>query len=167
MKRFGTFVIFLILAWLLFSCGSAHHLRRAERLKKRMDEQIQKAVEKGATVRRDTVFQRVSFKVPGIKVEFTPKIISDKSLPMIFIKDSVITKVVIRPGINGRDTVYVETDCPDQVAEKDVAVGINQDIDAKQNYNFWDILKWFLIAFILGGLVRHFWPVIRRLVMMV
>jgi hypothetical protein len=142
---------YIILLILLSSCGSAHHLRRAERLDARKQEQIQKAIAKGAKVKRDTTFKTVTFKVPGVKVEFTPKVLHDKSQPLIFIKDSVITKVVFRQGINGKDTVFVATDCPDAEVSEQVPVAINTDIDAKQNWKTMEVIGYIFMALIIGA----------------
>jgi hypothetical protein len=167
MKKLITFLIFLSLLYLMMACGSAHHLRKAQRLEARKQIQITKAIAKGAKIKRDTAFKTFTFKVPGVKVQFTPKVITSKSEPLIFIKDSVITKVVFRQGINGRDTVFVETDCPDAEVKKEIPVAQNTTIEAKQNWTTWGIIKLSLIFLVIGGLIRHFWPVIRKLVTMV
>jgi hypothetical protein len=160
-------LLFLFALMFLSGCKSAHHLRRAEHFEKKKQEQIQKAIDKGAKVRRDSVMKNIKFKVPGVKVEFTPKIISDKSLPLIFIKDSVITKVIFRQGINGRDTVFVATDCPDQEVSKDVAVAENTNIEAKQNWTTLEIIGGSLLIAVIFFLIGRFFKVIQKLITLV
>jgi hypothetical protein len=163
MRKLITFLIFLSLLYILMSCGSAHHLRKADRLEARKQEQIRKAIAKGAKIKQDTTFKTITFKVPGVKVEFTPKVITTKSEPLIFIKDSVITKVVFREGINGRDTVYVETDCPDQEVKEEIPVAVNTDIDAKQYWTTLEIIGLSLLIAVIAFLVGYFFKVIKKL----
>jgi hypothetical protein len=163
-QRLITFLIFLSLLYILMSCkGSAYHLRKAERLDARKKAQIDKAIRKGAKIKQDTTFKTVTFKVPGVKVEFTPKVISTKSEPLIFIKDSVITKVVFREGINGRDTVFVGTDCPDQEVKEKIPVAVNTDIEAKQNWTTLEIIGLSLLIAVIAFLVGYFFKVIKKL----
>ncbi|HYD90966.1 MAG TPA: hypothetical protein VEA37_05695 [Flavobacterium sp.] len=165
MKRLITFLIFLTLLYIMMSCkGSAYHLRKAERLESRKAEQIRKAIAKGAKIKQDTTFKTVTFKVPGVKVEFIPKVITSKSEPLIFIKDSVVTKVIFRPGVNNQDTVYVETKCPDAEVKEDVPVATNTTIEAKQNWTTLEIIGLSLILLIVGFFIRHFIVPIRKLI---
>jgi hypothetical protein len=163
MRKLITFLIFLSLLYILMSCGSAHHLRKAERLENRKKEQIAKAIAKGAKIKQDTTFKTVTFKVPGVKVEFTPKVIRSKAEPLIFIKDSVITKVVFREGINGKDTVYVETKCPDVEAKEDVPIATTTIIEAKQNWTTLEIIGLSLLIAVIAFLVGYFFKVIKKL----
>lgn len=147
-------IIFLVLALFLGSCGDIipraskanRKLRRAERL-------IKQAELLGAQWKKDTAFAKVAFKVPGIKVEFTPKILS-AGKPMVFTKDSVITKVLIVKGKAGVDTVYVDTKCPDRVVTKIVPVEVNNTIKAEKS--FWQ-RSWLFFVGVLVGAIAIFW----------
>lgn len=141
MRRYITAAIGLL--FILFycsGCGPSYHLRRAQH-------HIKKAELKGAVWSRDTLFKKLNLKVPGIKVEFEPRILTSGK-PMIFIKDSVRTEVLIKSGKNGVDTVYVDTKCPDSTIEEKVPVAINNKIEAGQT--FWQKAGIFFLVFLAG-----------------
>jgi hypothetical protein len=141
-RQFASFLLALIMAlfvlMMMAACGPNYHLRRAEH-------HIKKAKLKGADWSSDTLFKKLSFKVPGVSVEFTPKILTSGE-PMIFEKDGVITEVQIKPGLPGKpDSIKVKTDCPPQTITKEVPISINNSIKAGRS--LWaDISIWLLIA---------------------
>jgi hypothetical protein len=145
-KNFFLFIFSILLLTLCSSCGPGYHLRRAEH-------HIEKAEKKGALWTRDTVFQKMKFTIPGVEVKFTPRVLSSGS-PMIFTKDSVITKVLIVKGKSGRDTIRVETKCPDQIVEKDVPVAIDNTISS--NKSLWYYAGWFALVAVVFFTVGYF-----------
>lgn len=145
MKRFGTFVIFLILAWLLLACGSAHHLRRAERLKKRMDEQIDKAIEKGAQVKRDTIFKEIQVFVPEVR---TDTIFQDVQVgdTITITKEKLQIKYVRLPG----DSVFIEGECESDTIFVRTEVAVNTKYEAKPFMKWWQFVGWVLLSLVAG-----------------
>ena len=140
------FILLLLVLIVLNSCGPGYHLRRAQH-------HIRKAEEKGAKWSSQTFYKDVSFKVPGIDVKFTPKILAAGE-PMVFVKDSVITRVIIKSGQAGRDTVFVDTKCPDRIVQKSVPVSIEKSIKAGKSFGYY--LPWFVLVFIIGVVVGYF-----------
>jgi hypothetical protein len=154
MVLFQKAVIVVVLALMLASCGDIspkaskanRKLRRAERL-------IKQAELLGASWKRDTVFTEIAFHVPGVEVEFTPKLMSSK--PMIFRKDSVITKVIIKQGPPGKpDTVEVATKCPDCKGTVKAPTQINNKIKAEKS--FWQ-RSWLFFVGLFAGAIATFW----------
>jgi hypothetical protein len=149
MKKLLTAIIALL--FILFycsSCGPSYHLKRAQY-------HIKKAEGKGAVWSRDTLFKKLKFTVPGINVKFKTQILSTDK-PMIFVKDSVRTEVIFIKGKDGRiDSVAVNTDCPPQTVEKDVATAINNKLES--GHSFWYDIGIALVAALAGaGLVALF-----------
>lgn len=138
----------LILSILLAGCGPSHYLKKAERA-------LKKAELKGATINRDTVWTTVKLTAPGASVKWEPRAVSSGT--MVFIKDSIITKVIFRdsPG-EAPDTVEVATDCPDMEVETNVPTVINTDIEA--GYSLWDLIILSIICLAVGAIIsRIFW----------
>lgn len=160
MRRYLSAIIGLLL--IVFYCAScavfegpeAREVRKANRHLRKAERHIRKAEQHGAVWKSDTLFKRLGFKVPGIKVQFIPKILTTGK-QMIFQKDSVITKILIVPGKNGVDTVYAATDCPERIIYRDVPVSVEKTIDAKKNYTG----QWvagILAALITGCIIGYF-----------
>ena len=158
MRKGFTIIIGLLL--IMFYCAScavfegpeAREVRKANRHLRKANRHIRKAEQYGAVWRSDTLFKKLNFTVPGVKVQFTPKILTTGK-PMIFIKDSVRTIVKIVPGVNGIDTVYAATDCPDQEVTKDVPVSVDNTIEAKKNPTgpwITAVLAFFIIGCVTG-----------------
>jgi hypothetical protein len=136
----------LMILFYCTGCGPGYHLRRAEY-------HIKKAEALGAHWHSDTLFKKLSFKVPGIDVRFIPRILTSGE-PMIFTKDSVVTTVIVKPGLNGRDTVFVSTKCPDRIIYKTVPVAVNKSIKAGKST--WFYIQLVGLTFILGVLIGYF-----------
>lgn len=151
MKRLGTFVIFLILAWLLFSCGSAHHLRRAERLKKRMDEQIDKAIKKGADVKVDTIFKEIQVITKEVR---TDTIFQDVQVgdTVTIEKEKLKIKYVRLPG----DSVFIEGECESDTIYVKTEVAVNTKYEAKPFMKWWQFVGWVLLALVAGFTLGRF-----------
>jgi hypothetical protein len=130
-----------VMALILSSCGSNYHLKKAKY-------HIERAKEKGAVIKSDTVYKQVKFKVDALRVQFTPKPLVFKE-PIFFTKDSVITKVLIK-----NNTVYTTTECPERIIEKEVPVYIKQEIKPKEpKYNWWQLILFGLIVGFFGGVI--------------
>jgi hypothetical protein len=98
MRRLITFLAFLLLLGTCMSCRSSRGWTKTS---------------------SDTVRTIKPVHVPGITVKFEPKLLPMVGDTLLFIKDSVRTKVVFEKGETpqGKDTVFVAvvTECPDQV----------------------------------------------------
>jgi hypothetical protein len=154
MKRTITSLIGLLL--ILFYCASCaifpqseeeRNARKANRQLRKAERHIRKAELFGAKWHRDTLWKDLKFSVPGINVKFTPKILT-YGKPMMFVKDSVRTEVLIIPGEPGkRDSIFVNTDCPPQEVTAKVPIGTDNEIKAQNTSgHFWRGLLWGFIA---------------------
>lgn len=125
---------YIILLVILSACGPAHHLRRAERLKERMDEQIDKAITKGAEVKRDTVFKEIQVIVPEVKTDtvFKAGPIGDT---VTIIQEKLKIKYMKLPG----DTVYIDGECEADTVKLIVPVETKTTIDCPPEAK----IKWF------------------------
>jgi hypothetical protein len=130
----------LIIAVMLSGCGANYHLKRAQH-------HIRKAEALGSKWSSDTLFKKLELKIPGAKVEFIPKILTPGT-PMIFVKDSVRTEVLVVDGPGVHDTVKVFTDCPDRVIIRNIPVEVNRTIKAKSQWK--NSLYWFVAGLIIG-----------------
>jgi hypothetical protein len=136
----------LLIMFYCSSCGVNYNLRRARY-------HIARAEAKGAKWSSDTLFKKLSFNVPGSKVQFIPKPIVYNQ-PMTFEKDSVITKVIIKKTPSGRDTVYVDTKCPDRIVYRDVPYKVENELSAEKS--FWQKAGYFLMVFLIGLAVGYY-----------
>jgi hypothetical protein len=137
-------ILFIVLIGLQ-SCGVNYHLKRAKHHQ-------EKAIEKGAVVTSDTIFQTTTVTIPE---RVTDTLIQNVSFrdTITITKDRIVTKV----KINLRDSaVYVAVKCPEEKKEVKTAAIVNTTIEAKPG--FWKRLKWYLIvgaiAFAGGYFVR-------------
>jgi hypothetical protein len=137
MRRIATAAIGILM--ILFYCTGCSSVWKADRHLRIAKRHIRKAEALGAKWSSDTLFKKLSFKVPGIDVKFTPRILTSGK-PMIFTKDSVVTTVIVKPGLNGRDTVLVQTKCPDRIIYKTVPVVVNKQIKAGKS--IWYYAGW-------------------------
>jgi hypothetical protein len=144
--------LLIIIIITLSSCSAGYHLKRSKR-------HLLIAESKGANIKQDTVFKEIVLKVPGVKVEFTPKplIVNDT---LYFERDRVITKVLVKNVPGKTNTVYVTTDCPDARIESKVPITVNQKITAKKGIGW----EWLLICYIAGIVTWMLWPIIRKLI---
>lgn len=141
-----------ILILLVFcSCGSGHHLRRAERFKKKMDEQIAKAIDKGAQVKVDTVFKEIQVVVPEIRTDtvFKEKEVGDT---VTIIKEKLKIKYVKLPG----DSVFIQGECEADTVYKTVPIATNTKFEAKPYMKWWQIAGCILFALVVGLTVGRF-----------
>lgn len=141
LDRILTALIVLVVLLLMASCAP-YHLRRAEH-------HIKKAIEKGASVNRDTLWKDIKFVAP--KMEFTTK------LDKLVFKDTIVLK-----DQRGREAklkvdtvtniVYIE--CPPQEVEEKAPVLVNTEIKAGKS--FWGYAPWFVIVFAVGVVAGFF-----------
>jgi hypothetical protein len=143
-KQIASFMLSLLLLLfilLLSSCGSKYYLRRVKH-----NELM--AISKGAVITADTLYKKVSFSTPGIKVQYEPRVVSSGS-PMIFLKDSVRTVVKIIAGKAGKDSIiYVSTDCPPESKQVTVPISVDKKIGPSSN-RYWPWL--ILIGIFIGA----------------
>jgi hypothetical protein len=151
-------VKYLILILLLSSCSAGYHLKRAKR-------HLLIAESKGANIKQDTVFKDIKLSVPGIKVQFEPKIIT--------MKDTVYWETII-PGAEkpaklkiiylkdttGNITAQPSLELPDKKVEAKLPITVNQKITAKKGIGW----EWLLICYIAGIVTWMLQPLIRKLI---
>jgi hypothetical protein len=99
---------YLIIAILLSSCGSAFHLKQAER-------HLRKAEIKGAKVRVDTVYKTISVIVPETRIDtvltvqnFRDTITLEKDKIVTKIKFDTLTRRLYVHTLQKADTVFIE-----------------------------------------------------------
>lgn len=149
---------YLILILFLSSCNAGYHLKRAKK-------HLLIAESKGANIKQDTVFKDIKLSVPGIKVQFEPKIIT--------MKDTVYwetivpgaekpakLKIIYRKDTTGNITAQPSLEIPDKKVEVKAPVVINQKITAKAGIGW----HWLLICYIAGIITWMLWPIIRKLI---
>lgn len=131
-----------IILLVLTSCGSAHKLRKAERL-------IAKAEELGATWRVDTIHDVIKVPVPEV---FVKEVHHAPLLDTVEVfKDRLKVKVVRMPG----DSIFVEAECETDTITVEVPVTVTKTIEAKGGIPWW----WIVIAGLVGagvvGIIRR------------
>jgi hypothetical protein len=156
-KRLITFLIFLTLLIAMMSCKSGYHLKRAAKFERKKQEQLAKAIEKGAKVKSDTVFKEIIVKVPEVRVDTVVKNVSFTDT-IIVTKDKVITKVKVDVQ---EKTVYVETKCPEIIKTVKVPVRVETQIQARQNWKTMEVIGWCFLLFILGGVTVYLLKMFR------
>jgi len=117
----------IIITLALISCGPGYYLKRSKANEK-------KAEQLGAKIEADTVYKNMKLKVAGQSVKFEPQIvrIHDSSVPLVFTKDSIVTKVLIR-----HDSIFAETKCPDKVVTIKVPYTVTKTISAPSKLPWW------------------------------
>lgn len=158
---------YLFLILVLSSCGAGYHLKQAKR-------HLMIAESKGAKISRDTVFKDIKIKVPGIKIQWEPKIIT--------LNDTVYYETVIpgaekpaklkiiyrRDPTTGKTTAQPSLIMPDKKVEAKAPIIVNETITAKKGISWQSVALYIIIAFI-GGVIfdRFFVPVIVKLLVKV
>lgn len=119
---------YIVILFILASCGAANKLKRAERL-------IAKAESMGATWRIDTVYKEVPFYVDSVRVDsiFVAKV----GDTVVIEKERLKLKYVRLAG----DSVYIEAKCEADTVYQTVPVTVTKTIEAKVNW--W---KYFLMG---------------------
>jgi hypothetical protein len=136
---FPIIIFWLVVAYLLFGCGPASKLRRAEKL-------IAKAEQQGAQWTRDTVFidtpvfieevkrDSIFFSLPGDTVRIE--------------KDRLRVTYVRLPG----DSVYIEGKCLPDTVKVSVPITITNTIESESVIKWW----WLIIAACVGAVIAFF-----------
>lgn len=148
----GQFSNIILLVMVMSSCSPSNLLKRSERLKNR-------AIERGALVTRDTIWNTQVIKLKGpegklpLNILLNPKF---KTYNNVF-KDTIIWKNRIK--IEFRDK-FVNVDCPDSVTTIKTPAIINEKISA--GYTWWDLLKAGLLGAVLSGLSLMLYTALKR-----
>lgn len=123
---------YILIILILSGCGANHYLRKAK-------SNIAKAIERGADVKADTVFQVVEFTAPRLSFETTLTNPNWQDTLILRGKDSIQVKIFRVPAtLTKPEIVYVAADCPEQTVEKEIPIGINQEISS--GYSLWDMI---------------------------
>lgn len=145
------FILIVLAAMFLSSCGPAYHLKRAEH-------HIDKAIAKGAEIKKDTI--RFHFKSPEIKFEttFSPQWVD--GAPIVLWKDT-LTATDKKTGATLKAKITQDTNCPDscnqiqmvylksEVPPQDQSVDVPCET-AIAGYTLWEFII-FGLAMIPGG----------------
>lgn len=156
----------MLIAIGMSSCGPAWHLQRSEH-------HLQRAIDKGAKVKKDTV--TFHFKSPEIKFNTTLEPIWIDGAPIPLWKDTLLTEDK-KTGAKIKAKITQDTNCPDscnQIKTVYLAAEVppqDQSVDVpcetvKAGYTKWDLII-FGLAMIPGGwLIMTFLivPLVRRL----
>lgn len=131
---------YLILLFLLSSCGPTFYLKKAERA-------LKKAEQLGANVTSDTIYTertviRTEKRVDSI---FT----SRQGDTIRIYKDRVQVKYVRLKG----DSVFIEGKCLSDTVKIEVSTTINRCIES--GHSTWDVLKWCLIVLVVAVLLTR------------
>lgn len=136
-------ILFVLLMWLLSSCGPGYHL-------KRRDYHERKAIEKGARVDADTTYKTLFVPVPIESVKTDTVFKSTLGDTVRIEKERLSIKYVQLPG----EKVYIEGECKaDTIIQKvEVPVTVTKKISA--GYSLWEIIIFGIfvavVAYILG-----------------
>jgi len=129
-------LLILILAWCLVSCGPAYHLRRAEH-------HLKKAELKGAVIKPDTVYKFIEIEVPAVSYD---TVFQSAEHDTVFIsKDRLKIKYVNLPG----DSVYIEGKCEADTVKIKVPVTVTKNITAPKGFWYW--FPWLLFVVAIGA----------------
>jgi hypothetical protein len=128
---------YLLLAFILCSCGPSFYLKKAERA-------IKKAEQLGAKVSRDTVWNTMEIPVPEVRIDTLVQNVDFRDT--IFVSnDRIVTKVKVNTVLK---SVFVESDClPDTVTVK-VPVIVKQVI--KAGATTWDLIILAIVCLVVG-----------------
>ncbi len=134
---------YLILIFLLTSCGPTFYLKKAERA-------LKKAEQLGAKIGLDTVYSERLVFVDSILVD---SIFRTKVGDTVYLtKDRLKVKYVRLPG----DSVFIEGRCDADTIKIEVPVSVTKTIES--GYGVGDIIKWCLFIAIVAVLLgRLFW----------
>lgn len=129
--------VFLVIILSLGGCRSANKL-------------LQKAIEKGAGVKVDTIREKIPVIVPEIRVDTT--FVPQPGDTVRITKDRLKLKYVRLPG----DTVFLDAECSADTIVKEVPVTVTRTIEAESGLPWW---TWAVIGFlaivVLGLLFRR------------
>jgi hypothetical protein len=129
---------YLILIFLLTSCGPTFYLKKAERA-------LKKAEQLGAKTGVDTIYAERLVFVDSIRVD---SIFSSKVDDTVYLtKDRLKVKYVRLPG----DSVFIEGRCEADTIKIQVPVSVTKTIES--GYTAWDIIRWCLVIAIIAVLV--------------
>ena|SRR5690606_35271651 len=145
-ERIATLIAFILLCLIVFllsSCGTSYHLRRAE-------QHLKKAELKGANVRTDTVYKLDTIYFPVVGVETDTIFQSIPGDTVEIEKERLRIKYVEMPG----DSVYIEGECEaDTVIQvRNIPVEVRKEISS--GLSVWDVVILCIVvavvAYILG-----------------
>lgn len=138
-----TLILLAVIAGLLTSCSSRHHLRK-------MDYHKRMALAKGAVIKTDTVVQVVEFVIPEVKIDtvFNP----GKHDTLTVYKDRAVLRVIKLPG----DSIRVECKCLPDTVIKHVRVGYPIEISAGPSTSriVGLCLSLFVVGLVVGLIIR-------------
>ncbi len=134
--------IYLLLLWLLCSCGANYHLKRSEH-------HLKKAIAKGAIISSDTIWKAVEIYVPEVTTDTLFRSVQGDTVRIE--KDRLKIKYVKLPG----DSVYIEGKCETDTVKVEVPVTVTKTIQATTWLKWWHLI----VAAGLGALAM----IIRRI----
>ena len=124
--------IFLLIIILIgmSGCGAPHYLRKSQRA-------LKKAIQKGAVINPDTVFQTVTVTVPGVRTDsvFVP----GEGDTVVIEKDRLQIRYINLPG----DTVEISGKCAPDTVIKKIPYTVTQNVTVPVKDNKW---KWIAIG---------------------
>ena len=143
MHKYNIKLRYLILLFLLSSCGQTFYIKKAERA-------LKKAEQLGADVSADTIYK--DLKVVGAKATFnlgnTILQRNEFQYERLKLKDTTIYQNNIK--IQFKDSlIYV--DCPDN----DIKVPTSVNTKIESGHSTWDVLKWCLIVLVVAVLLTR------------
>lgn len=138
--------LFILLAFLLSSCGATYHLRQAQK-------HIDKAIEMGAKVNVDTVYKNV--EVPVIKIDTVVNNVSAERLLHDTITVTQNNEVIKIKYQEKEKKVYVNLT---STKPRYIRVPYTVTKTISSGYTKWDIILaigvFFIIGFIIGFIYR-------------
>lgn len=146
--------IILVLTLFLSGCSvlrkdaANRHLKKAERL-------MQKAIDKGAKVKRDTVVKTIAFTVPGIKDSRTVTFRSLRDTLFIPMESGIEAKVSVDTE---NKTATAEVKCPETIVERKIEVPCTE---IKTGYSLYELIV-LAVACLAVGYFSSFFIRIRR-----
>lgn len=116
-----------------------------------MDRQIDRAIAKGATVKRDTIFKEIPVFVTEVKTDtvFKEKQVGDT---VTIEKEKLKIKYVKLPG----DSVYIEGECEADTIKINVPIATNTKFETKPLMKWWQFAGIILIVLVVGIVIGKF-----------
>lgn len=164
---------YIILLILLSSCGSVYHAGQVKKHQRKIEKHLNWLQDHGAKITSDTLYKQLGIKVPELNITFatqlvpyqSPEEVFDPTFDMDFKSDSADVKLTFKRDKQGKPTeVKPEVNVKPQIIYRDVPYKVVTEVECKQNWTTWEVIKWCLIVGVIAFLIGYFFRVIKRII---